>query len=232
MSQQYGRWSVGKATATGGTAFAKLLPPASELCQYPAGGMAKSHTVITDISYSYPTTVTHALTILRPLNWTTFSADAAASQAVVNLTADPGSYSTVYQYPTRNSVKPRTANNLIAASDYVVYQCPDGSYVMDTVASVATLAVTLTTNLPTGGVKAGDPLWFFGVAADTDPTTAVAHPGFSVVRAPGSAGITTLHSECLFTSLHPGDPLIFYSDNATTAGTLEFAAGYYERGEM
>jgi hypothetical protein len=232
MAEYFGTWVVGKATATGGTAFAQLVPPASELAEFPAGGMSKSHTVITDLVYSYPITVTHALSLLRPLNWRTFSADAAGGQAVVNLTANPGSFSTAYKYPTRNNVAPRAANDLLVANDYVVYQCPDGTYVMDTVASISTLAVTLTNNLPTGGVKSGDMFWMFGVAGDIDPATGMAHPAFSVARAPAAAGIAFWHSAALFTALHPGDPLIFYSDNATTAGFLELLSGYYQRGEM
>jgi hypothetical protein len=232
VAQRYGLWSIGSNTAAGGTPFASLIPPAREITQFPGAGLSHAHTVITNILYSYPITATHVCTIMRPLNYTMFSAAAAGGQAVVNITANPGSFSTVFNYPMRGSVAARTANTLLAATHYVVYQCPDGTYVLDTVASISSLAVTLTNNLPTGGVAAGDMFWMFGAPTSVDPTTAMAHLSFSPARAPAAAGMFMASGEGLFTSLHPGDPMIFYSNNATTAGFLELCSGYYERGEI
>lgn len=173
----------------------------------------------------------HQLTLMRPFNKVTFTADAAGAQAVVNISADPGNYSALNPLC-------RTANNLIAANDFVVYRCADGTFVVDTVSSVATLAITLTANVPTGGVKSGDPLWFFGVAADVNPNNALANP---ILLGSATTTLTLVENEanCLGTipdlgsGLSLGDgiyqPLILQSNNVTAAGFLELVGVEYVR---
>jgi hypothetical protein len=173
-------------------------------------------------------TTAHTLTVLRPLGKTTFSADAAASQAVVNITANPGDYTGV-----------RTADNSLAGSDRVVYRAADGTYVADTVSSISSLAVTLSTNLPTGGVTRGDPIWHFGIETDTNPNDALAHPQFTLAASTTVIlGATPGETVCGFCGSFDGPvcsgkeaPLLLIINNATAASVLEnVVAGYSSLG--
>lgn len=170
MAQQisiFHRKTYGYQQAAFGTAQTKLVEP-----------LVGAYTTLFDLRVGSSATL-QSVYVMRELGRTTFTADAAASQAVVNVAADPGVYSTGYTGTNRtffgNGAAPRTADNPAAANDFVVYQCPDGTYVLDTIASVASLAWTLTTNLPTGGVKAGGTLWWFGIQTDTSPYDALPH---------------------------------------------------------
>lgn len=224
----YSTFAVGRATAAGGTEFAKLIPP-FQTEGAPANGVrSPGITHVSKLCYTTGATA-HQIGIMRPFNFTTFSADAAAGQKVVNITADPGLYSTVANWkysPVPNAV-PRIANNAIAASDYVAYQCADGSYVIDTVASVATLAVTLTTNVPTGGVKSGGQFYFLGVIGDSDPSTADVNPQTTTVASAAQAVYWSDPIVGVVQAVHAGDPLMFYSPNTTNAGVLEFLCGFH-----
>lgn len=162
------------------------------------------------------------LTILREMGRTSFTALAAAGQAVVNIAADPGVYSAGYkQTPTQTLYgfpnAPRTADNPIAAGDFVAYRCADGTYVLDTVASVSALAITLTTNLPTGGVLAGAPFWWFGLPADVNPYDAKAHPNFRPkVSTQTRFGVDpSILAGGWVTSPRPESPLVVHLNNIT-----------------
>jgi len=179
---------------------------------------------VTTVCYTTGITA-HTIGVMRPFNYTTFTADAAAAQAVVNIKDNPGLYATTYKYPKNGTL--RVADNGIAASDYVAYQCADGTWNVDTVASVSVLAVTLTNTLPTGGVTNGGLLYFFGVIGDSDPATALVNPQTQI-----AASLTRDKSWSdsvlgVMQALHPGDPLLFYSPNTTNAGILEFISGFY-----
>ena len=218
----------GKLTQNAGTVITRLITP-----------MQNMFTRLLYLVYTAGATA-HTLTVMRPLGVTTFTADAASGQAVVNIAEDPGAYS------TNTGGTPRTANNGIAANDFVVYEAADGTYVLDTVSSVSTLAITLSNNLPTGGVVEGGKFWFFGVIGDTNPADALAHPQFTLAAStvttlggsPGEAvgGIvgTIPHGE-LWADMdvrHDGknQPLIIHSGNATNAGVLEqVVAAYSDR---
>ena len=152
-----GKKSYGRKTANAGTKIVQLIEPMPNAVPH------LLHVAVTTAATA------HILTVLRPLNKTTTSAAAAASQAVINITADPGDYTGI-----------RTSDNGIAANDYCVYQCTDGTWVVDTVSSVSTLAITMSNNVPTSGVSSGAPFWFFGVETDTNPNDALAHPRYNL----------------------------------------------------
>lgn len=182
----------GRITQTAGTTIEVLVPPRTD---------AKAR--ITKLVATAAGTA-HVATCLRPIGTTTLSADAAAGQAVINLTADPG--------PTGNP---------IAANDWLaIRRAADGTTRAYKVLSVSTLAVTLTANLGTGlGLAAGDKVWNFGVAGDTDPRTGLAHPGFTL---PASA--TTSYSDPesgVVATLSADEPILVQDNNATAAGTVE-----------
>lgn len=212
----YGMRGYGKLTQSAGTVITRLVEPTRG-----------AFTRLTSVWYNCSTTA-HTLTVMRPLGLTTFSANAAASQAVVNVAADPGDYSNT-----------TVSDNLIAASDFVVYESAySGRYVLDTVSSVSSLAITLTTNLPTGGVVAGGKFWFFGIITDTNPADGLAHPQYTL---PAST-VTYLGTDAGegmfgFVGTIPGttgsnltgmyEPIIVHSGNATAAGVLEKVTAIY-----
>jgi hypothetical protein len=202
------RKAYGYLTQTAATKISRLIEPRPD-------GFARLCSLIYLVGAN-----DHQLTLMRPFNRVSFTADAAAGQAVVNISADPGNYSAI-------NPNCRTANNLIAANDFVVYRCADGTFVMDTVASVATLAITLTANVPTGGVKSGDPLWWFGIATDTNPHDAAANP---TLLASATTTFTPSVDACRALGTIPdlaggptfgngmNCPLILQSNNVTAAG--------------
>lgn len=231
LVQPFGTFSRGKTTQTQGTVITVGIPPYGGNQLGPGTGIkSKGFTHITSLMYDVGTT-SHTLTVMRPLNYTTFTADAAAAQAVVNIAADPGTWQTanVYKYPLPNGVTaPSQANNTIAGSDYVAYQTATGLWVFDTVSSVSTLAITLTTNLPTGGVKSGGLFYFFGVTTDTNPANGLAHQQIDTLAAgSGTERRSWTDPSGLWHSLAAGDPMILHSSNGTTAGVFQLITGYY-----
>jgi len=77
------------------------------------------------------------------------SAAAAAAQKVINVTTTPTD----------------PAGNAAAANDIVAYQCTDGSWEFNTIASVATLAITHSNNLAKA-VASGARYLIFGITGD------------------------------------------------------------------
>ena len=246
-----GRFDAGKLTASANTVIRKLIAP---FCG-PAGGPRKKFTVtaesyaggtgkpnwytsadafthIQDMWYTSLTTV-HQLYIMRPLNWTYTAAAVGSNTTAVTLAYDPGTWATagIYKYgiPEGGTV-PNFANNVMAAADVLAYQLNDGTWQLDTVSSISSLALVLTTGTPnvTGaGISAGSPIFWFGVVGDTDPATGQIHPLMDSV----ANTVIRLQSQgtygALWNSLHRGDPLVFHSSNGTDAGLLHNLAGYY-----
>jgi hypothetical protein len=193
MHGAFGGNGHGKVTQTAGTVIQQLVPP-----------YIGAITRLTRFSYTAAGTA-HTGTVMRPIGSTTFTAAAAASATVVNLTADPG-----------------TATNGIAANDYVAIRETDGVTRAYKVSSVSTLAVTLASGLVAGvaASTATSPskLWFFGITTDTDPATGLAHPSFTLTA---SATVTEADSDGgVVASVAADQPLLFNSDNGTAAGTL------------
>lgn len=205
----FGQKGYGNTTANAGTLINLLLEP-----------MANAATVLTKMYY-YIQGANHTVTCLRPLGSTILASAAAASQAVVNLTADPGVYLPANSW--------RTANNPIAIGDYVAFQYADGTYGFDTVAAVNSLAITLTNNLPTLGLLSGAPFWFFGVKTDTNPNDGRPHPQIVVTQT--ASGITVrefVNTETgIISSINKNEPILLQSDNLSVAGYLAEATVAY-----
>lgn len=185
-------------TETAATAIVDIIPPRK-------GAKARLR------KYVYtPGATTHTLTVMCPQGRTTLSAAALAAQAVVNLTADPGT---------------GTTSGAIAAADYLVIEKPFSAgsprtFHIAKVSSVATLAITLTANVPTGGFSSGAAVWFFGAAADAQ------HPTFALTTGAQRTPIDdSWYGLCGPTGQDM--PILMYSDNATNAGTLNYAQGIY-----
>ncbi|OWK45783.1 hypothetical protein [Fimbriiglobus ruber] len=180
----------GNATQTAGTVINRLVPPKP-------GNYTRISTVVATAG-----TTAHTLTALRSLGYTTASAAAAASQAVVNLTANPG-----------------PSGNQLSANDYVAIRETDGVTRLYKVSSISTLAVTLASNLVAGvGAGTAGKIWMFGLSTDTDPRTGEAHPAYSV---PASA-TTTYHDDDngVVSSIGKDEPILLQDNNATAAGSI------------
>jgi hypothetical protein len=176
-------------------------------------------TALTYLAYSLGSTA-HTITVMRPLGHTTLSTAAAAAQAVINLTADPGTPASSMLASPYGEIP--AAVNAIAANDYLVIKNPTtGIYNLYVVSSVATLAITLTANVPTGGFNIGQDVWFFGVAADTEQALWNLTPTVSVRNTYSSGG------KPLFVTPDINQPLILHSTNGTAAGTFDLVTADY-----
>ncbi len=237
----FGTFAVPANTQTAATVITRLIPPfalghgGAQVQKVDGNGdrivpAPRAYTHVTSLSYLDSGTA-HQATILRPLNWTYLTAALAANGTALTLAADPGIYSTNYKYPLPNGVtKPASvADNGIGASDYVAFQLRDGSWYFGTITSGSGTAVVLASGVPNvtgGGADKNTVVYYFGVAADLNPQTLVAHHYF--LSTAGSARIEFLSAGAgSVPSLNPGDPMIFYSANATNAGTLSSLSGIY-----
>lgn len=232
-----GTWIIPSTTATAGTAFSRLVPAfagkGGAFVQKVDGAEARqvpqAYTHCDQITYTDAGT-SHNLALMRPLNWTWITTAVDPNSTAVILDTDPGAYSTAFRYALPGAVtKPAgVANNAIAGNDFVAFQLKDGTWHVSTVASVSSLTLTLTTATPNvtgGGADANTVLYFFGISTDSVPQTGAAH-----ILLKGGAGSTRVNllpsGHGSFSALNPGDPLLFYSANATGAGILD-ASGFY-----
>ena len=231
----------GKITQGPGTANTPLIEP-----------VAGCWTNLTYVAVTCGTTA-HTLYVLRPQGFTFVNSAAAASQAVININEDPGKFSTYAANVAYLAANPlvlavRLADNTLAANDYVCYQVADGTYVLDTVSSVTSLAVTMTNNVPACGVLKGAPFWWFGIQTDTNPCDGNAHPAFTLPastvtklgaqQGEGNLGFMTIvphpamfnfkgtaggvtYSNVLNGKGLYGMPMMLYDANTTAADTIE-----------
>jgi hypothetical protein len=185
----------------GGNVAAGITATAGTVITVVAPAHRQGRTRVTKVSYT-GTGTAHTLTAMRPLSRTTLSANAAASQAVINLTGDPG---TLF-----------SPANVIAANDYLVIRHDDGTFGVYKVSSVSTLQITLTGNLSVA-CSAGATVWFLGITTDTDPATGLAHPAWTLGTTTNSL---TGDGDVLVNSHQEDSPILLYSNNATNAGTF------------
>lgn len=194
--------------AFGGNGSGKLTQTAGTRIRYLIAPYIGAITRLTKLVYTAAGTA-HTLTGVRPIGNTTTTAATAAAGTVINLTADPN-----------------PSGNAIAANDLLAVRETDGVTRLYTVSSVSTLAITLTAGL-TAGVASGGKVWSFGITTDTDPRTGLAHPTFA---APASAQTTYQDSDSgVLATLGQDEPILFDSNNATAAGTLDYLTYAYTR---
>jgi len=129
---------------------------------------------------------------------TTASAAAAAGQKVLNVTDAPKD----------------PAGNATASGDVIAYQLSDGTWQFDTVDSLSTKAITLTTNIGTAAVLEGAKVRIFGVIADGAVFTLT----LTASGAPNSWGDG---GDPIIVCPYVGDPMVVQIDNATNASVLE-----------
>jgi hypothetical protein len=209
---QIGSVGYGKLTTTANTVIQQLVRP-----------FRAAWTKVTGFKYSGSST-THTGTFRMSIGTTTLSAAAATGQAVVNLTAQP------------------TQARNVAASDFLVIEYQDTTrvgtatgaetgelnYDLVKVSSVSTLAITLTANCPHAYAN-GARVWLMSLDTDAIPGycgtgTANTNPKYDLY----TTAATELPSNALaaagglVSSNHAYEPLVFESNNATSAGTLEY----------
>lgn len=210
-------WSRPKKTESADTAIKSVVKP---------GGDGE-RTKLSKLVYTAQGTA-HTLTVLSPLAETYVTTAAAGGATSLLIARDPGNYSANATLDGRPT--PSVANNLIAANDFILVQQPDGNWLLTQPSAASTSGttgvVTLTVPaLPTGGIAANAKVYFFGATGDTNPQTGEAHPTFTL-----TASVTTTIGDgngAVAETPNDRQPLLLYSNNATAAGILEYAYGYY-----
>lgn len=207
-------FAFGKLTQTAGTVISRFVPPVKTM-----------RPVVDKIVFTNSTTA-HTLTAFLPLGMTRVKTAAAAAATTFDVTFDPGDYTKSLNNFTRGFT-PSVANNLIAASDYIAVELPDGNWSVGTVSAVTTNSdgsVTLTYTVPTGGFNANARVHFFGVTTDVNPRTGLAHQQFA-----GVASDTTVFQDDagVVVGAAIGDSVLIQSNNATAAGTIDRISGGY-----
>jgi len=122
---------------------------------------------------------------------TTSSAAAAAAQKVLNVTDAPTD----------------PAGNATASGDIIAYQVETGAWEFNTVASLSTKAITLTTNIAVA-VSSGAKVRIFGVVGD----------GYCFNVHLTASVVTSFDNTLLALAPYRGDPLYTTVTNATNAG--------------
>jgi hypothetical protein len=148
----------------------------------------------------------HKATLMRALDRTTLTAAPLTNQAVINIAANVGAGLA-------------TGANAIAAGDWLIIKSrATGILYPVKVSSVSSLAITLTANVPYA-FAVGDPVYFYGIAADIEPETGLAHPAYALAA---STTVTVSNStgNGLAASSRMGEPVLLFIDNVTAQGTV------------
>ncbi len=198
------------------------------------GSVAGAFTHVTDFC-SINSSTQHAWVIMRPLNWTYFTAALPKNTTAIpnaTLKDDPGLYSTNYRYPTPGGVAPaQVADAAINSTNkYVAYQLADGTWQMDTITSGTFGAtLTLTTGTPNragGAIPQYSPFFYFGATNLNDPWTGantVFYPTVSTTE------FRSTNMATLFQTFHRGDPMILFNANGTGQDYFSGAFGVYSK---
>jgi hypothetical protein len=233
MNQQLpivGTWETIRKAASTTTPFRICIPPWPGRAGSPIGKVSPYFTHVTKVIFSTPTATAETIGIMRPFNYTTFAADAAAGATTLSLTADPGLYSTAanWKYGTVLNGTPSVADNAIATSDVLVYQLADGSWEVNVVTGGSGTAPTVSAIGGSQiGAKAGGLVYFFGVIADSDPNTGAVSPQ-TTIAASATRDASWSDTICgVVHALHAGDPLVFYDPAVSSGSILEACCGYY-----
>lgn len=203
----------------------------------------KTRAKITTLKYTAAGTA-HTLTVLKALAKCKVVTAVAASGTSVVLNRDPGNYSANFALDAlkgpntdgtqaagfTGGLTPIVANNLIASGDFLAIQTANPNvFNLASVSAASTAAngqCTVTVGAaPTGGYPAGAEVYFFGTTTDSHPITGEAHPQYA-----GTASVQVSHDASggeVAAAYGIDEPLLFHSDNATAAGTLDIISGVY-----
>jgi hypothetical protein len=196
---------VGYTTQTADTEITALIPP--------KGNNYK--TKLNRMIYTAAGTV-HDLVIMRALNKTTVASDAADGATTLVLTDGDDVF----------------LGADIAANDFIVLKHTEGTYGLYKVS--ANTAGSLTIGALAQPVGAGQPCWIMGAPADQGHLTfkSIASTRIDIgdsISGIAESGYETVVSNTLYSRSGFGDPLMFYSANATAAGFLHLLSASYIR---
>jgi hypothetical protein len=201
MFRALGNCPLASLTSAPGTPILAHVPP-----------HRKGYSLLTKVLYRAAGTA-HSVTVMKELDRTTLSAATAGGASVINLTDDPGT---------------GTVAGAIAADDYVVVELDSGGAFACKVASVSSLAVTLSEVLPSAAAG-GRTVWFLGAPEDhaSEQQTGQQTTGLSfdapaselTDRGDAAAGL------CSSPSIW--SPLLVHSDNVAAAGQFEQVTAVY-----
>ncbi len=116
---------------------------------------------------------------------------------------------------------------------YYAVQLADGTWFFDLISSITgAFAVTMTGTIPNvgGGVQAGAIYFHLGLLSLKDPATGEIQPQWpTIVSSSGFASqvFADQGGDALVSSIHPGDPMLLFCSNVTTAGKFGLTSGYY-----
>lgn len=203
MIQMIGGDGYGKLTQNAGTRIRRLL-----------GGVGGLFTHLLNMRYTDSGTA-HTLTIMRGASRakTTAAVAAAGTSVVVDTALTDGDA------------------NAIAANDCLGIRLDNGTWHFSTVSAwdSTTKTITLNTAVPTGrSILKGAAVVCYGVAGDTYHSNQqfTGGSGASATNFPPA----NTPDVSLVRASYPGEPLLFDSDNATNAGTLNnIEVGYAKR---
>lgn len=191
----------------GGGGYFGNTANANTRIQIPIPNHPQGRTLLTSLAYT-PGATTHTLTLMRPQSdFVIVASPAAASQAVVVLSKDPGL---------------GTQAGALAANDLLVLQNDDGSLFVGKVSSVAAgangqISVTLTVSLSVALAGIGNnKVWDYGVVGDKDNKSGLVYGTVTLTN--GSTTKLNLDSNFEFASWGYDQPLLLDVDNATNAG--------------
>lgn len=199
----YGHKTYGRLTQTAGTKIVRCCEPDQ-----------KGYTTLTYLENKVAATA-HILTVMKPLGYTTIAAANAVtgSDTTWVLTADPGDYTGWC-----------IGDNAIAANDWLVLELDDGTMLVDTVSSVSSLTMTMTTGTSSVQTAAAlNRVFFFGIETDTNPFDGLAHARYTM-EASGTRIFGDMPGDSIagfFGSNRRSEPILLVVDNGTNASTLE-----------
>lgn len=232
-----GTFNLPRTTASGGIPFFQLIPPfggdgESVQSWSVAGiggkkdrGQGRPH--VTKVIYSTGGTA-HLLTILRPLNFTIVKTAVAPNGTSIVLADDPGVYSTNFRYPIVGGKPAQAADNPISAGDYIAYQMADGTWQASLVTAGSYTGLTVAAIPNNGvGINAGALFYFFGGITDVEPLTGQTQPQTQIASSQTRDASWADPHYGIVSALHDGDPMIFFSNNASAQGYLEALQGFY-----
>lgn len=183
----------GSLTQTAGTAITRVIPPRE-------GARA----CVGNFKY-VPAATAHTITMMVVLAEVTVISEAAASQAVVSLSAIPTA----------------ADGSILAANDYLILQYEDGSWNAHLVSSLSGTAVTVGTSF-SQKIPKSSRAFFMGAPADHTSRQ------FLTIASTAYDFVASDFRIRAATSALPNQPILVHSNNATNAGNLHHLSYYYD----
>lgn len=213
-------FAIPRQTQTADTVIISAIPPRKT-----------KRTKVAFLAYTSGGTA-HTITLWGELSRCKTTAAVAGAATSIILDRDPGKYSLLPEWAGRG-ITPSTADNAIAANDYLYVQLTDGTFLLTKISAAVTNSdgtVTVTVSaVPGAGIARAATVWFMGAVGDTNPRTNAAHPTLKPTVSAQTLYPSTAAGggSVVYQSFHMESPVIIYSDNPTAAGTLDYGSATY-----